>query len=828
MATFFGRAKTKTLLGQLEQGEWQKPTDRDAMLSQLRQAGPGAAEVVTLIWNKDPAVRQAGVELFLQQPSKSAVRSLVEQMGQQPAHVRSFVSRIIPRVDSEVMERVVDDLVKDRNPARQRQGWELAVDMAGEAGSRWRARAAKEAQGDLRLTAVRRLVRDAKPQRHAELLLELARDRDRRVAAAAVEALGEVQDARVLGLMLEAFAHGDAASRSLAKAYLDKQAEAHPGQLRQLLLDLLGEGEDSTRRMAVDLLLKTGRPTDVLLEILLYSRNLVGWLRDRILETLRSMGDDVLGHAVDLLEHQDEDVRTAALVLVQYFHDPRVVQPVCKLLDDPDWWLRITACDALGELGDERALPPLIKALQDDEARWAAIDALARIGSTRALGPLSKLLRDDRAEVRMEVVAAFGRFDDERILPMLEALEHKDPSSDVRTRATEIHRDLSARLGREAKATDSVTMAVSPSELSRPIDKLLARIREEGCSDLHITVGEPPIVRKRGKLDRLDDLPALDARQAQKAIAQILDSRHKNAIRELGEVDFCHAIPDVGRYRVNAYMQRLGLCAAFRVIPNVPPTFADLRIPGRLTELLDYHQGIIIVSGPAASGKSTTLAAIVNLINETKADHVITLEDPIEFVHPVKMALVNQREIGSHSESFARALRASLRQDPDVIMVGEMRDVETIRMALMAAETGHLVVATMHTTSAHQTIDRLVGSFPPEEQQQVRMGLSESLKYVVCQQLLPRKDGQGRVAVFEVLKGTLSIGKLIRDNKTFQIPGMMQIGRSVGMQTVDQALMGLVEEGLIAAEEAWLRAEKPETFAPFCKPAFLREMELST
>jgi twitching motility protein PilT len=821
----FGRGKTKTLLGEIEQGTWSKPADRDAKLGELRKAAPGPSEVVGLIFHRDAAVRQVAVELFLQKTSAGAVRDLVDQMAQQPAHVRSFASRLIPKVDVDVMDRVVSDLVKDRNPARQRQGWELAVDMAGEAGSRWKVRAAQEGQGEVRLTAVRRLVRDDQPERHADLLLKLARDRDRRVAATAVEALGKVQDRRVLELMLDAFAHGDANSRSLAKTYLDKQAQAHPAQLRLLLLELLGEGEDATRRMAVDLLMKTGDAQQVLLEILLYARNLVGWLRDRILETLRSMGDEVLRSAVGLLEHGEEDVRTAALVLVQYFEDPRVVEPVCKLLTDPDWWLRITACDALGELGDERAVPPLIKALQDEEARWAAIDALARIGSTKALKPLSSLLRDKRPEVRLEVVQALSRFDDERILPMLAHLETKDPSTEVRTRAAEVHRALSAKLGREAKALDSVTMAVSSKELTRPVDKLLARIREEGCSDLHITVGEPPIVRRRGKLARLEDVAALDARAAQRAIVQILEDRHKQALQKLGEVDFCHAIPDVGRYRVNAYMQRLGLCAAFRVIPNVPPTFADLRIPGRLTELLDYHQGIIIVSGPAASGKSTTLAAIVNLINETKPDHIITLEDPIEFVHPVKMALVNQREIGSHSESFARALRASLRQDPDVIMVGEMRDVETIRMALMAAETGHLVVATMHTTSAHQTVDRLVGSFPPEEQQQVRMGLSESHKYVVCQQLLPRKDGEGRVAVFEVLKGTLSIGKLIRDNKTFQIPGMMQIGRSSGMQTVDQALMGLVEEGLVAAEDAWMRAEKPETFAPHCKPSFMREVE---
>jgi twitching motility protein PilT len=316
---------------------------------------------------------------------------------------------------------------------------------------------------------------------------------------------------------------------------------------------------------------------------------------------------------------------------------------------------------------------------------------------------------------------------------------------------------------------------------------------------------------------------ALPANVTRDALFSILNDKQRAALEAAGELDFCHAIPEVGRYRVNAFLQRRGWCASFRVIPNLPPTFADLRLPGRLTELLDYHQGIIIVSGPAGSGKSTTLAAIVNLINETKADHVITLEDPIEFVHPVKSALVNQREVGTHTVSFARALRAALREDPDVIIVGEMRDPDTIRLALTAAETGHLVIGTLHTTSAVATIDRLVKSFPPEEQPQVRMALSESLKYVVSQSLLPRKDGKGRVAVYEVLKGTMPVGNLIRDNKTFQLASMMQIGRNVGMQTVDIALMDLVDAGLISPEAAWRRAEKPETFEPLCDPGFLRE-----
>ena len=330
------------------------------------------------------------------------------------------------------------------------------------------------------------------------------------------------------------------------------------------------------------------------------------------------------------------------------------------------------------------------------------------------------------------------------------------------------------------------------------------------------------MVRMNGRLERMEGLTVLTAETTKEAVNSILDERQRAAFAATGELDFCHAIPEVGRYRANAFVQRKGICANFRVIPNVPPTFADLRLPPQLAELLDYHQGMIVISGPAGAGKSTTLAAIVNLINESKADHVITLEDPIEFAHPVKNALINQREVGRHTQSFARALRAALREDPDVIVVGEMRDVETVRLALTAAETGHLVVGTLHTTGAVATIERLIKSFPPDEQPQVRMALSESLKYIVSQQLMPRADGKGRVAIFEVLKGTMSVGNLIRDNKSYQVPSLMQIGKRFGMQTRDGALMELVEAQLIAPETAWARADKPEAFEPLCDPAKIR------
>ena len=674
-----------------------------------------------------------------------------------------------------------------------------------------------------RVPALQKLVQERPAAQILDLLLTLAQDSEPRVAGIALEAVAKVPDPRVGELMLDRMQHGDATSRDLARAWLAESAKSNPAATRKKMMDLLASGEDSIRHICVELLLVTGPPEEVLMEVLLFCRDLVGWLRTRILETLRTFGDPVIRPAIALLAHPQEEVRTAALVLAENLADPRLVEPIARLLADADWWLRITACDTLGRLKDERAVPHLVKALEDEDCRWAAIDALAHIGSPASLKPLAGMLRDPRQEVRVEVIRAFSRFTDARLVPLLEQVKERDPSSEVRTRASEVLRDLQGRLNVAVSDAEKGTAVTSAAKLTRPIDKLLAQVREQGASDLHFTVDEPPFVRRLGKLERMGGIAAISANTTKEAIFSILSERQKKVLEDTGELDFCHAIPEVGRYRVNAFLQRRGWCASFRVIPNLPPTFADLRLPGRLTELLDYHQGIILVSGPAGSGKSTTLAAVVNLINETKADHVITLEDPIEFVHPVKSALVNQREVGTHTTSFSRALRAALREDPDVIVVGEMRDVETIRLALTAAETGHLVIGTLHTTSAVATVDRLIKSFPPEEQPQVRMALSESLKYIVCQSLLPRKDGQGRVAVYEVLKGTMPVGNLIRENKTWQLPSMMQIGRSFGMQTVDVALQELVDAGLISPEAAWRRAEKPETFESMCDPNFLRE-----
>lgn len=287
------------------------------------------------------------------------------------------------------------------------------------------------------------------------------------------------------------------------------------------------------------------------------------------------------------------------------------------------------------------------------------------------------------------------------------------------------------------------------------------------------------------------------------------------------QLDFCHYVRRAGRYRGNVFLDLKGYNAVFRVIPEKPPTVSEIGLPPQLAEIASYQQGLVIVCGPSGSGKSTTLAALVNLFNETRHDHVITLEDPVEFVHPFKSCLVNQREVGSDTRSFARALRAALREDPDVIVIGDLRDNETVSLALTAAETGHIVLATLTATSTHKAIDRLITSFPVHEQPQVRAALAESLKFVIAQRLLPAHGERRLVACFEVLRATFSVANMIREEKTFQLPSVLQTGRALGMQSLDEALKQLLRRGAISPETAYLAAESKVEFEALVSAAFL-------
>jgi twitching motility protein PilT len=329
------------------------------------------------------------------------------------------------------------------------------------------------------------------------------------------------------------------------------------------------------------------------------------------------------------------------------------------------------------------------------------------------------------------------------------------------------------------------------------------------ASDLHLTAGSPPMVREKGRLRPLE-YPVLTTQQTREIIYSILTNDQRKKLENEWQIDFAYSIPGQARFRVNAYFQRASLGAAFRLIPNEMPALDDLGLPPVLRELTNKPRGFVLVTGPTGSGKSTTLAAMLDVINKERHEHIMTIEDPIEFLHRHQNCIVNQRELGSDAQSFALGLKAALRQDPDVILVGEMRDLETIATALTAAETGHLVFATLHTQDTAQTVDRIVDVFPPAQQHQVRVQLSVSLQGIVTQQLLPTADGQSRVCATEILVPTPAVRNLIREGKTHQIYSALQTGGAHGMQTMDAALVDLVRRHKITRELAEARSSSPE------------------
>lgn len=342
------------------------------------------------------------------------------------------------------------------------------------------------------------------------------------------------------------------------------------------------------------------------------------------------------------------------------------------------------------------------------------------------------------------------------------------------------------------------------------IEEILKAAKEAGASDVHLTVGIPPKMRVNGKLTAMN-YPKMLPADTLEVVLSVMNEAQRDKFEERGEYDMSFSIPETGRYRVNAYKQRGSAALAFRLVGTKVPSPEELGIPETVMELYRKKRGLVLVTGPTGSGKSTTLAAIIDKINNNREAHVITLEDPIEFLHQHKMSIVNQREIGLDSRNYASALRAALREDPDVILVGEMRDFETISVALTAAETGHLVLSTLHTLGAASTVDRVIDVFPPHQQHQVRVQLASVIEAVISQQLIPATDGTGRAAAFEVLHANHAVRNLIREAKSHQLPSIMQTNRKTGMITMDEAIQQLYEKGRISRELAIQFAQDPDS-----------------
>ncbi len=374
-----------------------------------------------------------------------------------------------------------------------------------------------------------------------------------------------------------------------------------------------------------------------------------------------------------------------------------------------------------------------------------------------------------------------------------------------------------------APATSAAAGRFNPSDRrsgSAEMEAYLQYLVRSGSSDLHVSADEVPMIRLHGDMARIDGAKVLSAADTARLLRELMPPVYTKEFDATNDTDFAHEIPGVARFRCNVFSDRKGMGGVFRVIPSKIPTAEEMGLSKAILDLCYLSKGLVLVTGPTGSGKSTTLAALVDYINRNRTDHIITIEDPIEFVHENKQCLVNQREVGTHTDGFKKALRAALREDPDIVLVGEMRDLETIAIAIETAETGHLVFGTLHTSTAPSTVDRIIDQFPADRQSQIRVMLSESLKGVISQMLLKKKSG-GRVAAMEVLIGVPAIANLIREAKTFQIPSIMQTGRKHGMVLLNDALVDLIKRGIVTADEAYVKAVDKSGFTGALKSAGL-------
>jgi twitching motility protein PilT len=421
-----------------------------------------------------------------------------------------------------------------------------------------------------------------------------------------------------------------------------------------------------------------------------------------------------------------------------------------------------------------------------------AIRAQGRIGNQKKLG---------------EILLELG-FINQKQLDWLLAAQQKLQAQQQET----LQKSQQEAQAAHTKNTDGGRVITVAQQPERAIDFILRQAVKLHASDVHIHAGTAIQMRVHGRL-LAANAPVVPQKDAERHILEILDAEQQALLKARGELDLAYSLAGVARFRANVYRQQRGLDAVFRPIPLEPPGLESLGLPRTLARLTTYHQGLVLITGPSGCGKSSTLAALVNLINEERRDHIITVEDPIEYLHPSKRCIVNQRQVVRHTESFASALRAALREDPDVIAIGELRDLETVSLAITAAETGHLVLATLHTNNAVRTINRVLDVFPPKQQAQIRAMVSESLRAIVSQRLVPSVDGSRRLPALETLFVTPAISNMIREEKTFQIRSIMQTGREQGMGLLDDSLLDLVKKGLISKEIARKHGEDTKLFA---------------
>jgi len=609
----------------------------------------------------------------------------------------------------------------------------------------------------------------------------------------------------VLPVVVAALSHKQIQIRNKAADVLSVLGQSGRVDPARTIIWLLRSRDVNVRRLAVDIAAKVGdKGGELVPRLLRYLRDEDWWVRERVLDALVELaGKNLTQHLVEYLSDPSDVVRRYAVGGLVRLKDPRALGALVRTaMSDEDWWCREQAVEATAEIGDARAIPYIVDILGKQPAmRVACLAALGRLKADQAAPTVAALLSDDDVDVRLAVIRFFSEINDPRAAPLLANCE-SDPSAEVRLAARELALRWKLAAGITAAGDDFLT----------PLDRWLVACVDAQGDDLYLAADRVPYAKRLGSMTPLSNRPITNEEIAATLFPHLAPAQ-REALAEGREVDFSYEVKIRNlRFRANIFRQMTGLAAVFRTVKNEILSIDKLHLPPAVARFAELKHGLVLIGGPTGSGKSTTLAGLIDHINRTSDRHIVTIEDPIEVVHTRNRCLINQREVGTHTRSFNAALRATMRQDPDVILVGEMRDLATIQFAVTAAETGHLVFGTVHTVSADTSVERLINAFPPRQQAQVRSILCESLRAVVCQHLIKRKDGNGRVLAVEVMINNEAIENMIRKGKTFQIPSVIATSREQGMQSMDSELARLVLENLVEYDEAYMKANDKKAF----------------
>jgi twitching motility protein PilT len=660
---------------------------------------------------------------------------------------------------------------------------------------------------DVVVAAVRGLGRHRSP-RVVQALQRKLREGPNAVRVAVVEAAQALATPEALNLLVDALGYTHIQVRTRAANGIAQLGIEGKVDVARAIVWLLRNRDVNVKRLAVEIVSRVGDPKgDLGPRLLELTTDEDWWVRERVMDALVKMWPRGLTrHIVGYLQDPSDVVRRFAVGALQRIKDPEALGALVRTaMSDADWWVRETAIECIADLKDARAVPYLRKLLAEvPETRIACVRALGAMAAKEASPEVAELLESDDPDLRLQVIECLRALDDRSQALWIKSCE-RDEDHRVRNAANELLRSWRCE-----------TDATADHDARRGLDLILLAAVEREADDVVIASGRPPMIKRMGKMQPLGGEP-LGAEAVDDLLLTQLSTAQRQALGEQRDVDLSYEIKGKGhRFRVNVFRQLTGLSAVFRAIRGSLLDYDALGLPQIVRTFPDLKNGMVLVGGPTGSGKSTTLAALIDHINRTSRRHIITIEDPVEVVHECKQCLVNQREVGTHTRSFDGALRAALRQDPDVILVGEMRDLETIAFAVAAAETGHLVFGTVHTVSADTSIDRLINVFPLKQQGQVRTMLADSLRAVVCQHLLRRKDKPGRVLAAEVLIVSEAVASMIRNAKTFQIPQVLTTSRELGMQSMDLELSRLVRDGIVEFEEGYNKAIDKRSYESLC------------